>query len=468
MPAYEVSDIMITKTISEFSAGTRYADLPADAIVAAKKGIIDFLGVAIAGSTTNVARVITEYAAQEHGASDAGIIAGGIRTSPYLAALCNGAIGHALDFDDECESWNSHPTTAILPAVLALAEKSGATGQEVLTSYVVGWEVAARIGAAVYRKTHDRGSHNTPLVGTLAAAAAGARLLKLNTDRMRTALGISASQAAGLQANVGTETKPLHAGLAASNGVRSAQLAQLGLTANVDILDDPIGYLMAVAGKDHPAPDLTGLGTAFDIAASLCIKVYPSCYNNQRPLDSMFHLIKEHEIRVADIAAIDLIVHPHQIKVCRYPRPRTGLEGKFSLTYSLAAPLIHGKAGLDEYSDAKVLDPRVTEFLPRINVVAMDPKVAKPQYSHCDPGQLVTVKLKSGKQYSYDAGRPKGHATNPLSWEETSEKFRSCTAGILSTGDIARCIELVDRLDKMTDVSQLMTILAQKPAQSLL
>ena len=459
---------MITKTLSEFVVETNYDSIPENAITAAKKAILDYLGVAIAGSRASTGRVITEYVGQEGGVPEAGVIAGGFKTSPFLAALSNGTLGHALDFDDECESWNSHPTTVILPAVLALGEKLGGSGQDMLVSYIVGWEVAARIGAIVYPKMYDRGGHPTPVVGSLAAAAAAARVLKLGTEQTQRALGIAASQAAGLQANHGTDTKPLHAGLAASNGVRSAQLARLGFTANANILEDPIGYLMAMGGKNYKTPNLAELGTPFDITVSLCIKLYPSCYLNQRPMDSIFHLIKEHRIRSEDAAEVEVKAHPRQIKVCRYLRPRTGLQAKFSLHYSMAAPIIYGNAGLEEYTDNKVLDPKIQEFLPKVKVIPIDVKDDQEVYRHCGAGQMVTVRLRDGSQYSYDARCPRGHALNPVTWDEVAAKFRSCTEAILSKEDIEHCIELVEQFESIKDVTQLMSAITKTSGSTLL
>ncbi len=182
------------------------------------------------------------------------------KPSAFLAALGNGTLGHALDFDDECETWNSHPTTVIFPAVLALGEKSGTAGRDMLVSYIVGWEVAARIGAVVYPMMYERAGHPTPAVGTLAAAAASSRAPQAKHsanpkgvwDRCHPSYRTTSQSWNGYQA--------LHAGLAASNGVRSAQLASLGFTANENVFDDPIGYLMAAGGKNCKTPDLAGLG----------------------------------------------------------------------------------------------------------------------------------------------------------------------------------------------------------------
>ena len=452
---------MITKTLSEFALKTSYDSIPKEAVVAAKKALLDYLGVTVAGSRDSAGRIVTAFVKEEGGNPVAGVIAGGFKTSPFFAAFSNGVMGHALDFDDECESWNSHPSVAILPAVLALGEKLGTSGKDLLTAYILGWEVAARIGASNgYFRVTEHGYHATSALGTLSGAAASARVLKLSTEQTMMAFGIGASQASGLIVNFGTDTKPFHAGLAASNGLRSAQLAKQGFTACADILDNPNGYFKTMMDGVYDPSNLDGLGKSYDIMSSLCIKAYPCCYCNQRPLDSIFHLIKEHNIRSDDVAEIEAKAYPLQIKVMPYAMPKTGLEAKFSLQYSLATALVHGAATLKEYTEEKVLDPRVQELLPKIKVIAVE-GVGIEDYTHCASGQMVTVKLKDGKEYSYDSVRPRGHSSNPMDWDEVAEKFRACTEETLAQKDAERCVELVGQFESLGNVAELMSILTK-------
>lgn len=448
---------MLTRQIAQFAAAYPYDAIPAAAITAAKNAILDFLGVSIAGSGSRAGKLITRYSINSASSGDATIIASGATATCEMAALANGALAHAEDYDDISESWNSHPTATLFPCVLALAEKNGVDAKELLAAYITGWEVAARLGRVVYRKMLDRAGHATALVGPVAAAAAASRILRLSIEQTQMAIGIAASQASGIRANDGTDTKPLHAGFASSNGVRAAQLAALGLTSNPNIIEEPYGYLTALAGKDHDMPDVASLGKTFDIVESLCIKSYPCCYNNQRPIDSMFHLIRQHGFTLNDVAQIEMKAHPHQERKCRFNTPRSGLEAKFSLTYSLAAPLVHGEAGMEAFEDEKVLDSRVNALLPRIRISHVDAPHAAQPYRHCGDGQLVSVRLNDGRLVSYDERRPRGHASNPFTLDEIAAKFSRCAAKALSPDNIRRCIDMVGQLENLKDVRTLLT-----------
>jgi 2-methylcitrate dehydratase PrpD len=454
---------MLTKTLVDFITGFKYDSIPKDVAAASKKAILDYLGVTIAGSRENTGKIITEFVKNAGGNPDSGVIASGFKTSPFNAALANGTMGHALDFDDECESWCSHPTVGMLPAILALGEKQGASGKDVFTAYVMAWEVAAGIGRNNYFKITDRAWHATSAVGVMSAAAGSAKILGLKPDKITMALGIAASKSGGLVGNFGTDTKPLHAGLAASNGLRAAQLAQAGFTAAKDILENPMGYFRGVAG-DIATVDFSKMANPFDITSTLCIKAYPSCYCNQRPLDSIFYLIKEYKIKADDVAEVQVIAYPLQLKVMPYKAPKSGLEGKFSMQYSLASALLYGKAGLDEYTDKKVLDPKAQAITKKIKVSAIPGKTFD-DYTHCATGQMVTVKMKNGAEYSYDAGRPKGHSSNPMTWDEIAAKFFDISALNLSKNDADACVDLVDGLEKVKNIAELMAIVTKVKAK---
>jgi 2-methylcitrate dehydratase PrpD len=451
---------MLTKALADFITGFTHKEIPKDVSAVAKQAILDYLGVTIAGSRENTSKIITAFVKNEGGVPYSGVIASGFKTSPFMAALANGTMGHALDYDDECESWYSHPTVGMLPAILALGEKQESSGRDVLAAYIMGWEVAAGIGRNNYFKINERGWHPTSAVGVISAAAASAKILGLKADKVTMALGIAASQTSGLVGNFGTDTKPFHAGLAASNGLRAAQLAQAGFTAAKDILESPLGYFKGVAG-DASTVDLSKMASPFDIVGSLCIKNYPSCYGNHRLLDSMFYLIKKHKIKADDVAEVLVQAHPLHIKVLPYEEPKSGLEGKFSMQYSLASALLYGKAGLNEYADKKVLDPKAREFTRRVKVTAI-PGTTIDDYTHCHPGQLVTVRMKNGIEYSHDVGRPKGHASNPVTQDEIAAKFLDISIPHLSKKDAEACVDLVNNLEELRNISDLMAIVCKR------
>ena len=257
-----------TEKVARFIAETGYEDVPGEAVRIAKKAILDWVGVTIAGSNEPVTRIVSEQVRRMKAVGEAGVIGKGFQTSADLAAWANGTAGHALDYDDtfaNAAAFNFHPTVAILSAVLALGEKIKSSGREILASYIVGIEAESRIGAAIGRHTSETGWHLTPVVGTMGAVAASASILRLHTEQARMALGIASSMAGGLLQNFGTMTKPLHGGNSARNGVVAALVAQNGLTANESIMEGNFGFCsMFSAGKvkglENHGEDLVRIG----------------------------------------------------------------------------------------------------------------------------------------------------------------------------------------------------------------
>ncbi len=239
----------ITEQLAHLIAETTYAQLPANAVTQAKRALLDTIGVTLAGHGEEAGRLITAWVEDVGGCQEAAVLGTTLYTSPGLAALANGTLGHALDFDDVTEHLRGHPSVPVTPVVLALGEAMGASGAEVITAFVVGVEVEAKIGKAMTSAHPRRGWHPTATIGPLGATAAAANLLGLTPAQVRMALGIAASKAAGLRQNFGTMTKPLHAGEAARSGVEAAQLAQRGFTADPQILEGRFGFFNTFVGS---------------------------------------------------------------------------------------------------------------------------------------------------------------------------------------------------------------------------
>ena len=229
----------ITEKIAHFVAGLELSEVPERARAIAKGGLLDALGVAVAGTQTEAANVITRWTRAIGGAPSTGVIGGAFKTSPSTAARANGTIGHALDFD---------PPFPMLPALLALAESENASGRDVLSAYVAGFEVQSKLQSGVSQKHSAYGWHSNTVFGTFGATAAAAKILKLDARQMQMAFGIAASEASGIRENLGTMTKPLHAGIAAANGIIAATLARGGLTTSVDGIGGEFGALRLFAG----------------------------------------------------------------------------------------------------------------------------------------------------------------------------------------------------------------------------
>ena len=375
---------MLTEKIANFVSGIRTEDIPQDALDKARMGMTDFIGVAVAGSQEEVGRLIREYGNRMGGVAEASIIADDKKTSPEMAALINGTMGHALDYDDMSVSPIAHPSVFLAPAILALGESIGASGLEALAAYVVGYEVAGCVAEPMFQSHYVQGWHGTSTFGSLGAAAAAARLLRLNPRQVRMAIGIAASLACGLRQNFGTMTKPLHAGKAAANGIQAAFLARAGFTADEGIIEAPLGFAKVMGHNDEVDWSTVGtnLGKTFVIAGpvGIAIKPYPSCGFTHTAIDCALDIAKQ-GVKAEEIVAIELGTSPFDKQLLIHHRPTTGLEGKFSLEYCVARALVSGEVRLKHFTDGAVREPEVRSL---IEAMTMGGEV--PDAGHGDPG----------------------------------------------------------------------------------
>lgn len=450
----------ITETVSDFVVGTSYDDIPQEAVTAAKRAILDCLGCAVAGIPEPGSEIVRGYIADLGGRPEATVVGGGFKASAPETALANGTMAHALDYDDVAVSWVGHPSVAILPAILALGERERLSGRKALEGYVLGFEVGAKLGAAIGFGHYMWGWHATVTLGTMAAAAASARMLGLDAHGVRMALGLAASLAGGTRQNFGTMAKPFHAGSAARNGVVSALLAARGFTADEDILGGAMGFLKLFSGgaEYDPSRVTAGLGQPFDLVSpGVSMKPYPCCRLTHRCIDAMLHIIDEHHPRAEDVESVVCLTSEANPQVLIHSRPRAALEGKFSMQYCMAIALIDGMVGLQQFTDEKVLDPRAQGLLSRVSF-------AHPQglsgAEILGTPERVTVRLRDGTELSHEVLVAKGDPPNPMSDEEVAAKYRDCASSYLSTGDVQRSLELVSSLEEVEDVAVLMGLLA--------
>ncbi len=455
----------ITHRFASFVVGTDYSALPPAAIDNCKANIIDYIGVALAGTKTEAGRIIMEFAREGRGAGTAGILGGRLRTSPSTAALVNGVLGHALDYDDVNWSLKGHPTVPLLPALFAVGEERKASGQEIITSYILGYEVEAKIGLGINPEHYDRGWHSTATLGTFGALAGVSKLLGLDERRTRMAFGIGASLTGGLVRNFGTMTKLLQVGNAARNGVLAASLAGRGFTADEAILEAPGGFLEIFSpNKAEWEKVLDSLGNPFDIVdpGTVC-KPYPCCAGGHPAIDAVLDLAKRHRFTARDVQKVECGVHRRTTEAMFHSRPRTGLEGKFSLPYCIAAAILDGKVGLGQFSDSKVGDHIVQDFMPRVNVF-IHPELRSEE---CYPRRFteIAVHLRGGEVLRQRVYVPLGNPQNPMSAEMREKKFAECTNGILADSDREQVLKQVNRLEEMGDIGELIQMLAFQNAQ---
>ncbi len=458
---------MLTQRLAEFIIDTRAADVPREVMDASRDALIDTLGVALVGGLDEVGEIALKYVRDLGARREATIWGTHVATSMAEAAFVNGIFGHALDFDDVHASVHGHPSTTIIPAVLAAGEVVGATGEAVLAAYAVGLEVAGKLGIALGNGHYQRGWHATATTGVFASTAAAGRLLGLNVEQMRNALGLAASQASGLIRNFGTMTKPFHAGHAARCAVQSALLARAGMTADTSIFDGKGSYFGTYSEKDGQPfePLIDRLGKPWEATVpGISYKRWPCCYCNHRPVGALLQMIPEHGIRADQVQAIEVGFPPGSDTALIHTNPQTGLEGKFSIEYVAAATILDGKVGIDTFTDVMVQRPEVRALMKKTRRYRIeDGKMYSGAVGYND----VTVRTNQG-EYKRRESRAPGSPDWPVSESERDEKFLDCAGRVLGGVGAKRVLDLAIAARSLGNIAELarLTVPAQETARA--
>jgi 2-methylcitrate dehydratase PrpD len=439
----------ITEEIARFISSTHFENLPSKTVNEAKKAFLDFIGVALAGSREQGVEILVDLL-REIGAKPVSRVIGcGLHTSPDLAALVNGTMGHAIDFDDvDGRLMYGHPSVPVLPSILALGEQLRISGKRAIEAYVVGYEVEARIGASINPDHYRHGWHATATIGTIGAAAASSKILQLPPRDIQMALGTAASQACGLRQNFGTMTKPYHAGHASRCGLMAALLAQRGFTSDPDILGGPLGFCK-VLGKDGAVnlDKITeGLGRTYHLTSpGISFKPFACCAGAHPALTALFTLMDNHDILPETVNSVEVRVAPAIMDVLLHSNPKTALEGKFSMPFCMAIGIIEQKAGVDQFTDEKIRHPQTRDLMKRVIVIG-DPDMEKS--GSLGRSALVTIGLKNGSEFRKRTDVAKGRAEgDPLTWTELVEKYRSCAGTQLPEENIEESLKIITRLE---------------------
>jgi len=455
-PRTPPTDDLAVPRLARFAAT---ATVPAAARAAAARAFLDTAGVMLAGSVEPVARMVQALAEEEGGHPCCRIAGTPVRTGAAMAALANGAATHALDYDDMCFVSLAHPSATLVPAGLAAGDLAGASGAAVLDAYVVGFETECALGRVMNPRHYTQGWHATSTLGTLGAAATAARLLRLDAESTARALAIAASGAAGLKENFGTMTKPLHAGAAAKNGVVAALLARRGLTASARAIDGPQGLFVAMSAEQPDAREpLNDLGRRWEILETgITVKLYPSCAGTHPPLDAVLDLRGRHGLTADAVDRVDVDVDDVTPTILIYERPATGLEGKFSLHFCVAAALVFGRVGLDTFEPGPLRDPAVRRLMPRV-AMRPDPELGR---GHPALTQArVILRLTDGREVHARADGARGYPDRPAGEEELARKFEDCAGRALAAPAIARALEALRGIESLGDVRELTALLA--------
>ena len=347
----------LTKALAVRGTNLRYEEIPDPVREVARQCVLDYLGCAVAGAGDPLVGMLLDETAEAGGAAQAAIVARPQRLPAPAAALVNGAAGHALDYDDVNIAMPGHPSVAVLPGLLALAEPRRSSGPEVLTAFVAGYETACRVGMALQPGHYAQGFHATATVGCLGAAAACARLLGLDPEQTATALGIAGTQAAGLKSEFGTMCKPFHAGKAAQNGLLAARLAARGFSSRTDLVECVQGFAATHSPDFSPAAALATPAGGFHILANL-FKYHAACYFTHAPIECARAVCRESGLTPDRISAVTMRIDAGMDRVCNIANPVDGLQSKFSLRQTVAMALAGvDTASLAAYGETTARDP---------------------------------------------------------------------------------------------------------------
>jgi len=422
-----------TEAISRFVVDYPAAGFAPEVIERGEKHLMDTVACLLAGTGTEVARQVLGYFLPGTSGTHP-IAAHRETTTAATSALINGTFAHALDYDDVIPMMPGHPSGVIVSALIAAAP-AGATGLDFVQAYVIGLEAGVRIGAAVGIDHYKRGWHTTGTIAIFAAVAAVARLTRMNVDQTRAAFGVATSISSGIQANFGTMTKSFHAGWAAHNAVIATDLARRGFTVSPNAFEATSGFF-ATYGTDRSDVNRITANLADPwviLSPGLGVKKYPCCYALHRSIEAMLALREQLPISPDTVASIVSRAAPGGFKPLPYTRPTTGLEGKFSMDYTLAVGVLDGRFTFEAYSDAGVNRDAIAALYPRISKEETPANLQPdPEDARRGPGTIgfheVTVTLNDGRSASVRVDKPSGAPGSPLEWSALETKFTDCAA----------------------------------------
>lgn len=451
----------VTDTITDHIVTTSFTDLPEPVVsVTRDEVVLDGCANMLAGSQEPLSAITTEYVTEQFGAGPATIVGHPNQTDTVTAAYANSVFCHSMDYE---LMWYppTHPTSPTLPALLAIAETRDLPGQDVLCALAVGFEVQGRIRVAeANTKTSGSSFHPPGRVGPFGAAAGTANLLDLTHEQTQMALGIAGSRVSGLSANTGTMTKATHPGNAARLGLESALLAERGYTGNPDIFDAKKGFNHILYDNELDVSLIVeNFGSPYRMVdPGLTLKKHPAQYPTHWSIDAALQVRDEHDLDPTEIESVEVIVGENCESANR-SRPETGLAGKFSIHYTVAAALLDGAITIDTFRDDRRFASDMETMLERITITK------RSEINHMDFANAwsrVTVTTTDGATVSTTVERPLGIWDNPAPRERYREKFYECAERAVSTETAEEIITRIDEFDSITDISAFMTLLQGK------
>jgi 2-methylcitrate dehydratase PrpD len=434
-----------TKALATYVVTNQLEAIPEDVRHEARRAIVNYMGCAVGGSPHPAMDIALRALGRYMGPPKANVLGRAERTDPLHASLLNGISSHVYDYDDTTPKNYSHPTSPVASALFAYASENRVSGRDFMHAFILGFEAESRVANAVYPAHYDVGWHITGTSGVFGAATAIGKLLGLPVQEMVWAIGLAATQAAGLREMFGSMGKAFHPGRSAQNGYAAALLAQQGFTAGEHGIEGPRGFAAVQAAKYDLSKITARLGEDFDLRANT-YKPFPCGIVNHPTIDGAIQLNQEHHIDPEKIVAVRLRVAPLVLDLCNKKNITRGLEGKFSVYHGAAIGLVRGKAGIQEYSDEAVNDSAIKRVRERATATG-DASITEDQ-AH------IEVELADGTKLTKFVEKSLGNIHRPMTDAQLNDKFRDQAVLALPAAQVEKLIELCWRIDDLDDVSE--------------
>jgi len=440
----------LTHLLADYIYKIEYEKFPEHIVEKAKLCLLDWIGVTLAGYKEPISNITYGLIEMLGSEKQATILGKGSKTNLLFAALVNGTNSHALDFDDVHVETPGHPSAPLIPAILSLAEWKETSGRDFITALITGVQIFFSIAEANMPYHYNEGWHNTGTMGHLSAAAASAKLLRLDNRQIINAIGIGTTQAAGLQNVFGTMCKPFHAGKAAMDGLLAALLAEKNFTSSDDIIGGKGGFLEVYSSKSTPEAFEDALKSNF-LIEGVRFKLYPSCYATHAAIECMISLRNQHEINPDEIMEIQCAVYPRCLQISATSEPETGLEGKFSVQYCLAAALLEGKVLLDSFTDSNVKKDSITDVMNKVKLLPNNSYTKKRTTE-------VVIKFKNGKTIQEKVSLSELFKEPGQERESITQKFKDITYSLMPKEKADQIVESISSLEKIKNMADIVAL----------
>ena len=451
-----------TKTLSKWISELDYDSVPQAAVPWVRAAVLDYFAVALAGCRAKDLQILRKYIDAQYAPGNTSLIGEKSRMSPEGAAFYNGTMAHWEEYDDATFGMAGHPSVVVLPALFAAAENFGGSGRDFVTAYVAGFETCAKVGRLVNPQSVVMGWHPTAIIGTLGAAAAVSNLLKFDAAQTENALGIAASYSSGLRPQLGFMVKPLHAGLSTRGGLAAALLTRDGFGSALDIIDGRHGFAHAFTGGKPNDFELQAsrIGKPFEILdPGVAFKIFPSNFHTQAGIVATLQMIREEGIKAADVERVRCLGNHMMQHSLWNDNPQSGLEGKLSLHYCIAAALVDGQVEVEQFREDRVHDPMIRDIIRRVSLEP-HPSMANLDFTKGKDflGMEVVITLKDGRTVSrhiksgFSVPGLEGTELHP----DLIAKFNRNAKRVMSDGAAGKCIEGVSSLEKLVQAKDLL------------